>query len=198
MVLRLPITEAARRAAWKAGFCRWRSVGVTLLSLLAACSLNAAQPKEYEVKAAFLLNFARFVEWQPKAYADTNAALVIGIVGDDPFGEVLPQIVQGQTVQGRQIEIRHFTADEDFGVCHVLFLSRSVAAQTEEILRRLQNRSVLTVSEKEDFVRRGGVIGFAMVDNCVRFDINPKAAEAAELKLSSKLLAVARSVVKSS
>lgn len=170
-----------------------------MLALLAAMTLQVgAAPTEYQVKAAFLLNFAKFVEWPPKVFSDTNVTLVIGIVGEDPFGDALPQIIQGQTAQGRRIEIRRFKPDEDCGGCQVLFLSRSVADQTEAILQRLQGRPVLTVSEKEDFARRGGVIGFALVDKAVRFDINARAAEALELKISSKLLAVARSVLKTS
>jgi hypothetical protein len=177
---------------------RWRAVCLLLLFLLATFSLNARQPSEYEVKAAFLLNFAKFVEWPPKAFPDSNAPLVIGILGDDPFGDVLPKIVKDQTAQGRRIEIRYFKDDEDYGNCHVLFLSRSVADQTKDILQGLQGRPILTVSDKEDFTRQGGVINFALVEKTVRFDINAQAAEAADLKVSSKLFAVARSVVKSS
>lgn len=179
---------------------RGRSGAVVLLCI--ACLLTprvaAGQPTEYEVKAAFLLNFTRFVEWPQMAFPDPGAPLVIGIVGEDPFGDVLPKLVQGQKAQGRPIEIRRFREAEDCGDCHVLFLSRSVADEAKRILRRLGSRPVLTVNENEDFVRDGGVIRFALVNETVRFDINLKAAEAAELKVSSKLVAVARSVVKSS
>jgi hypothetical protein len=179
------------------GSMRWPTVCVALLFLLPTFSLNGRESGEDEVKAAFLLNFAKFVEWPSKAFHDSKAPFVIGIVGADPFGDALLQIVKGQTAQRRRIEIRHFKLAEDCGDCHLLFLSRSLVAQTDHILKRLEGRPVLTVSEKENFVRQGGVIGFAVVDKSVRFDINAKAAAAADLKVSSKLLAVAREVLQS-
>jgi hypothetical protein len=118
------------------------------------------------------------------------------VVGDDPFGPVLPQIVREQTVRGRRIEIRRFRADDDFEACHILFLSRSVAAEAEGILGRLRGRPVLTVSDVEGFAERGGTIGFALVEQSVRFDINLDAATAADLRMSAKLLAVARKVIR--
>lgn len=181
------------------GSQRWPFVCLALLCLLPTFSVSGKQSEgEYEVKAAFLLNFTKFVEWPTKAFPDSKAPFVIGIVGTDPFGDVLPQLTKRQTVQRRPIEIRRFQVAEDFGGCHILFLSRSLAAQTDQILGRLQGLPVLTVSEKEDFVRQGGVIGFTSVANSVRFDINVKAAAAVDLKVSSKLLKVARLVLKSS
>jgi hypothetical protein len=172
-----------------------RTVSVVLL-LLSALASSARPLTESEVKSVFLLNFAKFIEWPPEAYSDARAPMVIGIVGEDPFGEALPRILKGQTAQGRNLEIRYFQPEEDFGACQIVVLSRSVSVQTPEILQRLRGRPVLTVSEKDDFPRQGGVIGFALVDKSVRFDINSKAAERAGLKPSSKLLAVARNVIK--
>jgi hypothetical protein len=186
------------KTAFRTGAAAGGPAGVALLFLLASFNSSARQVGEYEEKAAFLLNFAKFVEWPPKAFQDANAPFVIGIVGDDPFGGALPQIVKGQTAQRRRIEIRHYKVAEDCGGCHLLFLSRPVAAQSEEILQRLKGQPVLTVSEQENFVRQGGTIGFVVVGKSVRFDINAKAAAAANLKISSKLLAVARAVLKSS
>jgi hypothetical protein len=190
------LSDSRRRPGGSARLGRWCSVGVALLTLVTPAAVNGRALSEYDVKAAFLLNFAKFVEWPAASLADSNAPIVIGIVGDDPFSEILPQLVVGQTTRGRRLAIRHYDADGDFADCHLLFLSRSVAAQTGDILRRLQSRPVLTVSEKDDFVRQGGIIGFALVDKSVRFDINAKAAEQVKIVISSKLLAVARSVVK--
>jgi len=184
--------------ARKAGSKRWPFVGLALLVLLPTLSLGGRQSGEYEVKAAFLLNFAKFVEWPAKAFADSKSPFVIGIVGVDPFGDALPQSIKRQTVQHRPIVIRRFKVAEDFSGCHILFLSRSLAAQTDHVLERLKGLPVLTVSEREDFVQRGGAIGFVLVDKSVRFDINVPAAAAADLKVSSKLLAIARLVLKSS
>jgi hypothetical protein len=163
--------------------------------VLAGSGAQAGQFKEYDVKAAFLLNFAKFVEWPAKAYADSNAPVVIGIVGNNPFGDTLEKLVEGQTAQGRRIQIRYLKADENDRECQMLFLTGSVAAQAKEILRRVQGRPVLTVSEDAGFVQQGGVIGLVLVEQSVRFHVNMKAAGAAELKISSKLLGVARSVI---
>ena len=171
---------------------------VLLLLSAAARGLDARQTGEYQVKAVFLFNVTKFVEWPSEAFASGTTPFVVGIVGHDPFGEVLPRLAKEQTARGRRLEIRHYRAEEDHSACHVLFLSRSVAAQTEKILRRLQERPVLTVSDQENFARQGGIIEFGLVDDAVRFDINAKMAERAGLKPSSKLLAVARSVVNSS
>jgi hypothetical protein len=199
MLTRRTSTKPRSGFTGKACSQRWPSVCVALLFLLPTLSLRARQSGgEYEVKAAFLLNFAKFVEWPTKAFPDSKAPFVIGIVGTDPFGDALPQLIKRETVQHRPIVIRRFKVAEDFGGCHILFLSRSLAAQTDHVPGRLQGLPVLTVSEKEDFVRKGGVIGFLLVGNFVRFDINVKAAAAADLKVSSKLLAVARLVLKSS
>ncbi len=182
----------------RTGTAAWTSACLALLFLLATFNSTARQIAEYEEKAAFLLNFAKFVEWPTKAFQDANTPFVIGIVGDDPFGDNLLQIVKGQTAQRRRIEIRHFKVAEDYDGCHLLFLGRSLVAQTAHILKRLDGQPVLTVSEQENFVRQGGTIGFVVVGKSVRFDINAKAAAAANLKVSSKLLAVARAVLKSS
>jgi len=188
-----PLCEPAGREAGRG----MKTLCLTIFFLLTAVNL-IARPGEYEVKAAFLFNFARFVEWPAKALVRNGDPIVIGIVGDDPFGDALLQIAKEQTAQGRKIEIRYYKADEDCSASHLLFLSRSVAAQTEEILQRLQGRPILTVSEKEGFVRQGGVIEFALVEKTVRFDINATIAMQVGLKVSSKLLAVARSVINSS
>lgn len=152
---------------------------------------------EYEVKAAYLLNFAKFVEWPSTAFADESAPVVIGVVGDDPFGDTLRQIVQDQTAQKRRITIQYFKPGDDFSASHILFISRSEANRTSEILERVKNRPVLTISEHEDFLKQGGMIDFVIVKETVRFDISARVLEKAGLKASSKLLAVARSVVKS-
>jgi hypothetical protein len=186
------------KKAFRTGAAAGVPAGVALLVLLAGFNSSARQVGEYEEKAVFLLNFAKFVEWPAKTFPDAKAPFVIGILGDDPFGDALVKIVKGQTARGRRIEVRHFKATEDYGGCQLLFLSRSVAAQSEEILQRLQGQPVLTVSEQENFVRQGGTIGFVVVGKSVRFDINARAAAAANLKVSSKLLAVARMVLKSS
>jgi hypothetical protein len=165
-----------------------------LLSFAFGQSVTARTPTEYEVKAAFLVNFTKFVEWPATAFADTNAALVIGIVGQDPFGEALTGMAKTQTIQGRPLEIRRYRFGESYSGCHVLFLSRSEAAHTAEILKAVQPQPILTVSEQDDFLPRGGMINFILVENNVRFDINNRATTRAGLRSSSKLLMVAHAV----
>jgi hypothetical protein len=192
----LPSVAIAARLPFQGGSFCLASVCLALLVLARPIQLNAGQATEYEAKAAFLLNFAKFAEWPLRVFSHPTAPLIVGVMGDDPFGKSLPKIMQGQTAKGRPIEVRYFRAEDDPGECHILFLSRSVAGQSREILQRLQGRPLMTVGEQDDFVHLGGVIGFTQSNKQVRFDVNTKAAEMAELKLSSKLLGVARRVIK--
>jgi hypothetical protein len=147
---------------------------------------------EYDVKAAFLLNFTKFVEWPSAAFAAPDAPLTICIVGDDPFGRAIDQIVEGESVNGHRIVIERKRHDQQRS-CHVLYIS-SGGALTNSIISG--GSAVLTVGEGEEFIRQGGIIAFVVDNRRVRFDINLRAASSAGLKLSSKLLSVARSVDK--
>jgi hypothetical protein len=152
---------------------------------------------EYQVKAVFLLNFAQFVDWPPHAVPDARAPLIIGILGDDPFGEVLDAIVRGERVATRPFEIRRYRRVEDVRRCDILFISQSERNRLEDILARLKDRPILTVSDGQDFARRGGMIHFVTDKNRIRLSINLRAAQAANLAISSKLLRVA-DIVRSS
>lgn len=154
-----------------------------------------AQPvaNEYEVKAAYLLNFARFVAW-PRSVLPASSPLHIVIVGDDPFGGALEQALRSRSANGHPIRLRHQRWDDVLTSNQIVFISASEEAHLPEILRRLGQSSVLTVSDIDRFSLRGGVIEFRMVGNRVRFDINRSPANAAQLSISSKLLSVARAV----
>jgi hypothetical protein len=158
---------------------------------LAQAQANDAQPSEYEVKAAFLLNFTKFVEWPAEAFAAADAPLEICIEGEDPFGQALDEMVQGETAGGRRIDIRRLNRPPQARECQVLFLSAH-----DNNPAALGMAGVLTVGESDDFLRQGGIIRFVLENRRVRFDINLQAANKAGLKLSSKLLSVARSVMK--
>jgi hypothetical protein len=148
--------------------------------------LSAAQPPlEYQVKAAFLLNFARFVEWPPSALAN-DAPFNVCILGGDPFGPAIDQIVEGESVNGHKITVTRIREVQQAS-CQVLYTAGSPAGNSAA-------PGVLTVGEGDEFIRRGGIIAFVIDSRRVRFDINLKAAASAGLKLSSKLLAVARSI----
>lgn len=183
---------------------RWQCVCMVLLSLLAPLNQNArtadepeTTAREYDVKAFILVKLLPFVEWPARAFAEPDAPLVIGVVGKNPFEDILTQAARGQTVKGRRIEVRYFKEDEDLGTCQVVFLTRSVTAQTENILRRLRGQPVLTVSDQDNFAQHGGTIGLILVDQKVGMEFNLDSARSAELKLSSQLLRTARAVIKS-
>jgi hypothetical protein len=146
------------------------------------------------VKAAFLLKFGKFVEWPPAVFANSESPIAICILGKDPFGRTIDDLVQGEVVTGRKLIVRRITQAPAAQTCQIVF-TQQTGKDTAELLTSL-GPGVLTVGEGEDFVRQGGIIGFLLDSRHVRFDIGLKAAELADLKLSSKLLAVARAVQK--
>jgi hypothetical protein len=147
---------------------------------------------EYQVKAAYLFNFLKFVEWPGDAFPDSLAPIVIGIVGDDPFGNALPEVVVGKTVQGRDLVIRGYRAGENMRGATILFISASEKKRLPQILASLHGSSVLTVADMDGFLDGGGMIQFLSENDRVRFAINVSAASQARLKISSKLLSLAR------
>jgi len=168
----------------------------TALALVATPSLDSASRDplpEYPVKAAFLYHFVEFVEWPP-ASPLPPATVTIGVLGRDPFGDVLDKAILAKMAAGRTLVIRRFAAPAALEPCEILFISSSEMTHLPEILHHLQGAPVLTVGEADRFARRGGMIGFYSEDNRVRLEVNRAAAERAGLRLSSKLLAVARLV----
>lgn len=158
-----------------------------------AADVEAAEVEstEYQIKAAFILNFAKFIEWPPKVFSGPSDPIVVGILGEDPFNGALEQIIQGQTVQGRGIVLRWSRQVEELKTCQVLFISRSEEKSLPRIFGSLAGSSVLTVSDAERFSENGGIICLIRQENKVRFKINVRAAERAGLKISSKLLRLA-------
>lgn len=150
-------------------------------------------PTEYQVKAAFLYNFTKFVEWPDAAFSGSTAPLNICIMGKNPFSTYLDDL-QDKTVRGRQISIRMNPASEKLDRCHILFISASEKNQLSYIIQRLENASVLTVADMEGFTAAGGMINLVLKDNKVTFDVNLKTARFAGLKVSSQLLKLAHKV----
>lgn len=167
-------------------------------ALWAAGGLNARleEPRlsEYEIKATFLFRFTNYVTWPPEAFPEPETPFTIGILGKDPFGEVLDRIVEGETIHGHKVEIVRSSRPEVLKACHILFISRSEADRTAKILALLDGAHALTVGETPGFAGKGGVINFFLEENKVRFEINPEAAKRAGLKISSKLLSLGRIV----
>ncbi len=170
--------------------------GITAL-MLAPPSVDSSSERdplaEYPVKAAFLYHFVEFVEW-PRTRHPEPATVTIGVLGRDPFGEVLDNAILNKIMAGRTLTIRRFATVEALEPCEILFISSSEMSRLPQVLLRLRGAAVLTVGEADRFAQRGGMIGFVLENNRVRLDINRAAAESAGLRVSSKLLAVARMV----
>jgi hypothetical protein len=171
-------------------------LGLAVLGALLGVLPGFAAPAdlEYEVKAAFLFNFAKFVEWPPDAFPDPATPVTICVLGEDPFGQGLDAVVEGETLNGRRLVVRRLRDVLQVRDCHVLFVSRSEKERLPSLMAGLRSGGVLTVGEGDDFLEQGGIIRFILEQNRVRFDINLDAAERGRLKLSSKLLRLARSV----
>ena len=193
-------SHRSRRRPDRSKFAVDGTISLWLLSLLcltASFKGQAAeeQVSEHQVKAAFLLNFTKFVEWPEAAFGDGHSPISICVLGEDPFGSALDQIVEGEVVEGRRVVVRRIKEPPLAKQCQVLFVS-PVIKDVSQILTSL-GPGVLTVGEGSDnFLREGGVISFVIENRHVRFDINQGAAETEGLKLSSRLLRVARSVEK--
>lgn len=168
-----------------------------LLALLSAgiggpASAADEPPLEYQVKAAFLLNFTKFVEWPGSAFAQEHSPLAICILGEDPFGNTLNEIVKGEAVNGRELVIERIQRAPEPKSCQVLFIEKP----GKDISKTLSaiGPGVLTVGEGEKFLQDGGIVAFVLENRRVRFDIDQKAAGRAMLAISSRLMNVARSV----
>jgi hypothetical protein len=157
---------------------------------------QTAIPAEYQIKAVFLFNFAQFVEWPPEAFPEAQAPLVIGVLGEDPFGAYLDETVRGEKLNGHLVVVQRYRRAEEIGACHVLFISRSEADRLEPILAGLKGRSVLTVGDFDGFARRGGMIRFVRENNKIRLRIGLETAKAARMTISSKLLRPAQIVAR--
>ena len=161
---------------------------MTSITSLAAGSTTSA---EYQVKAVYLFNFAQFVEWPEQAFPNRQAPLVIGVLGSDPFGSYLDELVRGEKIGDRAMVVRRCRTIEDAAKCQILFVERGVGADEELALARLLGQPVLTVGETELFNRRGGIVRFVRENGKIRVRINTEAAQASRLIISSKLLSLA-------
>jgi len=154
--------------------------------------VQSPRASEYQVKAVFLYNFAQFVEWP--AIPDAQKPVIIGILGEDPLGAFLDETVRGEHLGLRPFEIVRYRQLAGIDTCNILFISRSENERVAQILATLGNRPILTVSDGDDFAKRGGMIQFVNDQNRIRLRINLEAAQAANVTISSKLLRVAEIV----
>ena len=159
---------------------------------------DASDSSEYLIKAGFIYNFAKFVEWPSTAFAEPDSPIVIGVLGTDPFGDIINHVGEGKKIGTRGFVIRRFKwskelkDSKDFKDCRILFVSSSEKMHFEEIFEAVKGLPVLTVGETPGFAERGGMIRLMLEDNRVRFEVNVDAAHDGNLNISSRLLTLAR------
>jgi hypothetical protein len=180
--------------------------------IAAKAQTDSTQSREYQIKAAFLYNFIKFVDWPKEKIADSNEPITIGIIGKDPFGNAFEPL-KAKKVKGRSVVIKRFESFkelkkssekdktelsrqiESLKKCHLLFICSSEKENSGKIIEALKGSSVLTVGETAGFLKAGGIINFVMEEKKVRFEINVTAAKQAKLKIRSKLLRLAKRVI---
>ncbi len=168
-----------------------------LVSAATPLSAGAEEPllHEYRIKAAFLYNFAKFIQWPGSAFIDPESPFSICILGKDPLMDAL-QSITAKTVRGRRIVISYSKDIMSVKECHILFVTKSEKSGIKHIISKLKGSPVLTVSDMDDFVKAGGMIGMVRVKNKIRFHINLVSAQDSGMMISSQLLKLAQDVIK--
>jgi YfiR/HmsC-like len=182
-----------------AAHCRVQFYAMALAALLSLAHTTptraqASPSVEYQVKAAFLLNFAKFVEWPSDTFQSEKAPIILCVFRHDPFGSTLDEIIRGKTINNREVSARRINELPDLKACQMVFVSNGEDKRLSEVLNSLRGASALVVGEGENFAEHGGGIQFFLEDNKLRFAVNVDAVQKARLSVSSKLLALARIV----
>lgn len=179
------------------------SLSVGLLALRGSAAVAEEIDREYELKAAYLYNFGRYVEWPKNAIPGNDDTFVIGVIGRDPFGRILDGIAEAKTIQDKKIVIRRFASAKDYQPCHILFVAagaddgadeKTVEDRMNAVTTKTKGTPVLLVGDTTGLAQKGALINFFIDDNKIKLEINPSAATRAGVKISSKLLGL--SVVK--
>lgn len=165
-----------------------------LATMGGATSGRAEALPEYKVKALFLFNFAKYVDWPDEAFPTPGSPIIIGLIGQDNFKDELNRAVEGKVVNGRPIVVKRVSTDPEMNGCHILFVSSSEKSRFEEILGKTRHGPVLTVGEQGQFLAKGGIINFTLKDEKIRLEIDLDSARQAGVRISSKLLSVAELV----
>lgn len=205
MMAMIPPKPAPNASEFARARFRYTRLQILLAAILAlsvggAPALRAQQPKasEFQVKAAYLYNFGRFVAWPNQNPAQASDAFEICVLGADPFGPTLDTTLASGTISGKNVTAKRISKPQDVDDCRIVFISSSEEKRLNEVLSALDKASVLTVSDIPRFSERGGMIGFILEGDRVRFDVNLSSAQSARLTLSSELLKVAVDVRKDS
>ena len=167
-----------------------------LAGIATPCPSQAdTQADEYRVKAAFLYKFGSYIEWPGGSFARMDSPLAIGVMGADTLADELMQVVSSRDVKGRSVQVRKLRPGDSIAGLHVLFIGRADSGRLAGVLAAARGRALLTVTESDNALELGSTINFVVVDGKVRFDVAPPPAESGSLKISARLLAVARKVV---
>ena len=170
--------------------CLLAAMMVWLGVAVPAAAQSQSSSREYQIKAAMLYRFAQFTEWPDEAFEGQDV-FIIGVLGEDPFGTTLDEMLHGKTVKGRPVVTQRFERAEEACGAHILFINSSELQRLPEIIEVLQDSNVLTVGDEKHFTRRNGIIRLFPVKNKINFEINLEAVARAGIKLSSKLLKLA-------
>ncbi len=168
------------------------SVAVAVVSTIARPMRADEATAEYKVNPDFIYNFAQFVDWPDKAVTSGDAPFEVAVVGKDPFDGILEQVVAGKRIGSRRVVVQHFDSADQIGPCQILFVPTTEDDSLGRIIQKVQKNAVLTIGESDDFASTGGCFRFFTEDDKMRFEVNQEAAEGAGLRVSSKLLKLAR------
>jgi hypothetical protein len=173
-----------------------RHTCAVILGIFLSAGSSAQEANEYLVKAAFLYNFAKFVEWPPQAFKSPSDPIVIGVLGKNPFGDALAAAVAGKALGGRAFQIREISNAPQAAGCQIVFISSSERKRLGALLSGIGTAAILTVGETDNFAAAGGIVNFKIDAGSVRLQINVEAARKAQLRISAKLLSLAEIVEK--
>jgi len=175
------------------GNCSAALIGLVLAFGFTADVCRGQEPApEYAVKAAFIYNFTQFITWPADAFTSADAPFIVAIVGNDPFKGAMDRAMEGKSAGGRPITVKHFASADQIGPCHLLFVPAEMDDSLSQIMDKTHNHPVLTVGESDRFSPAGGGMRFYIEDGKVRFEIDPDVIDAARLKVSAKLMKLAR------
>jgi hypothetical protein len=191
--------QQTRAVRWSIGLSSRLTTGAVAFALLASNLLGQqSKPREYQIKAVYLFNFGRFVDWSASLAAAKSDSFAVCVIGQDPFGRTLDSTLAGELIDKRKVVAKRISRPQEATTCQVLFISSSEDGRLKDILPPLDELRVLTVSDIPHFSERGGMIQFVLEKDKIRFEVNLTNAERAGLKLSSELLKVAIAVKRNS
>ncbi|HEY9489489.1 MAG TPA: YfiR family protein [Chryseosolibacter sp.] len=194
----MPVLESVKKNV-RYFFVRYATrwvLTITFLGLAIGVNVRAQEslPREYQIKAVFLYNFTQFVQWPAKAFPEENSPIVIGILGDDPFGAFIDETIQGEVVEDHPLVVERYASVDDIRDCHILFISLADKQEIRRAVESVRFKPSLTVSDNDGFTRLDGMIRFYNEAGRIKLRINVQATSQSNLTISSKLLRLAEIV----